>query len=333
VSIRLLASIVLFLCASDACAQSGNVGDHLYAAKGELSHERASKFGEPGDWVAVIAEWVVGDRRRVEVAAGERKYAGTEVVSEDSSVTVFRVLVTEVGEDYYRVRWHHDDYFDTRQSEETDVPLREADVLRMASDGFLVRTDEFGAFERLENARFFEGLMAELIEQLALEQTDEESAAARAIFDHLGGGAFMVNKLLEPIQFFYFVNGYEWEIGRTIPFEDAVPIGTERFVPASGHWKVVDLDVFEGTFGLRQFLQVDRDALREALVDLFLAGGGPSETVAQEMAAAAIEMNDVNHFVIDARTGWLMSMDRQRVITSGEVRTEQFVRIRASMMD
>jgi hypothetical protein len=293
----------------------------------------APKQAPPPEWpIPVVAAWSVGDSRYIEVIRGKREFKDGALTRADSSTAIHRILVTEAGEDYYRVRW----FFEGHASSQ-DLPefsLDERLVLRAHEEGYSVLTDERGAFQRIENRALLYRLMHATVDGLLQAWTSEgdpeAAASTRGLFERLGGVDHLVDQLFDPVEIYYDLYGYEWNVGGHGPFADSLDFGS-RTVPVTQTVKVSDLDKW-GTFTLTTHLVADAISLRDAMGDvlsIFQEAVGQTETTwEEEVGDGPLSMREVTRYLVDAVEGWVLELDSLRVLEVGETSNQRYLRMR-----
>jgi hypothetical protein len=294
--------------------------DALVAAK---DAKLAASGFEFTDWVMLLSEWQVGDRRDVEIIQGTRTFDASGVIDLDSTRTVYRAVITEAGHDFYRTRWYVEEYESTEDVDEDDFDLSPAEILRLESDGMLIRTDGVGQFLELENQSLFQGVLSKVIEQLAAEADPDEAEQVIEAIERLGGVDWMVARFLEPILFFYGFHGNDYVVDREIPIQSALSLGQSgHTIPVTGTMRVSDVDYEAGTFVITRTQEADPAALARATQ--FLMG-------ADEMPEPdTIRMTDRERVLVDEFGGWVLEFDRVRTVREGELLEEHFTHIRSS---
>jgi hypothetical protein len=288
----------------------------------------------PPEWpIPVLAAWSVGDSRFVELVEGKRRFADGALTGADSSTTTLRILVTEAGDDYYRVRWLFEDFESSSERAGPELDLDERLLLRLYEEGYSIRTDGHGTFQQVENGALLRRLMDATFEGLlqarASETDGAAEAAVRELLERTGGVDHLVGQMLAPVELYYALYGYEWNVGGHGPFEDELHFGS-RIVPVLQTVKVSELDK-SGTFTLTVHLVAEPASLSEVLMQVIsplLDAAGETEPGWEEEAQPSLTLRDVTHYLIDAVEGWVLGLDWLRMIEMGEVSLEKYFRLR-----
>lgn len=276
--------------------------------------------------VPVSANWKRGEERIIEVIQGKRHFRDGELLSADSSTMRYRVLVEDAKEDYYLVRWVPSAYESTRTFEEAMGAVDAALANRLEEEGYLIRTDGWGEFVALENAETVTALARSVLDAVVeSEAGPEDLEQVRAFMKQLGGADFAVQKMIEPITFYYFLHGYEWPTApREYREELPLPAGSGTVV-GQGTVKATEVDEKAGTFRLTNRLVAHPESLREGIIDVLALAGRPRDEIAREMEGISFEMRDENVFVVDYFNGWVLSLERMRVVEAVGERREQYI--------
>ncbi len=304
---------------------------------GYASHASAAG-GEPDPkepeytHVEVVASWSVGDRWDIEVIVGERDLLDGVLIAEDSSVTVYRKLITQAGEDYYVARWYTEHYESTDDSDIEGL-LEDFDdrlMRRMAADGYQLRLDEFGGLIEMENFDMYLDATEAMLERFMARHVGppEELETMRLTFEQLGGGHWVLERALEPVNFFYALNGFQWPLGQTRYYDDVLPFGNAGMIDAVGAVHISELDLEAGTFTLRETVKADPRQLRENLAALMRATGSEESEIEEELGDGGVMMRDENRYHIDFLSGTMISFDRMRTVETGDHVSETYMRIR-----
>lgn len=279
--------------------------------------------------VPVIAYWEKGDERTVVVDQGKNHFANGDLVSADSSTMTYRVVVEVEAADHYLVRWTPVAY---ASSDPVDDVLRDVDaelVAQLDEEGYLIRTNELGTFEALENIETVRALSASVLDALTEGEEDPEMRdKMREFMDKLGGAEFVMQKTIEPILLYYQPYGYEWSTASQAYHEELPMPGGGGTVAAPGTVKATDIDEENGTFRLTNRIVADPESLREGIIDLLALAGTPREDLVREMEGYRFDMRDENVFVIDYVDGVVQTLDRLRIVEFAGDRREQFVTVR-----
>lgn len=280
-------------------------------------------------YVPVIAYWEKGDERMVKISQGKRLYEEGQLTSSDSSMTRYRVRVEEASDGHYLVRWLPIDYV---SSDPTDVFAEDLDddlAVQLEQEGYLIRTNEMGEFVELENEEVVSALMADVWDAIVEREEDPEMREKLGEFlAYLGGPDFLVQKMMVPLVLYYSLHGYEWPADAPRAYVDELPMPSGGVIAAPGLIKVTDIDEKAGTFRLTNRLEAEPEPLREAVIDV-LAVGRSREEVVREMGSMTVELRDENQFFVDYDEGWVLSLDRLRIVEAAMARREEYVTIRA----
>jgi len=293
------------------------------------------KFGsmETPLFVAVIAQWQLGDRWDVEVVRGEREFEEGTLIAADSATTLYRKVVTRMDGDSYLVRWYTEAFENSTGDDYSDIAstLDEQALLRMSADGYQLRMNEFGQLVELENHALYLETADSMIDGIIESRAEdaEEAATMRTLFEGLGGGAWLLTKMLEPVEVFYGLNGYEWPLKERRSYADLLDTGNlANTVDLLGSVYLDKVDVVEGTFVLTETVKADDLQLKDAMIELVVASGTEREKAEAELREARVWMRDENRYVVDFFNGILLSADQLRITMAGDIRNESFTRIR-----
>lgn len=301
-------------------------------------------------FMPVVAYWALGEVRTIEFVKGRREYEDGARISADSTVTVYRVSVIDSTEDSYRVRWMATASETTHDLLE-DVQLDEALLRGLAEEGVIVRTSELGELQEVENMEalkvvlraVLDSTIAVVIEQDTTGMFDDHEArqGLRAFTESLLSNEFLSQQLLGTFQLYYMWYGYEYPVGVETHYDELLPnpFGGNP-LPASGIvvMQEVDWDAYTGT--MRSTLNLKPGAMDELMQTMMDMAGQtglfPADSLdakraemEAEMAGVTMDVNDVNRYVIDFDSGWVLSLDRVRVVEvveAGTKRREDFLR-------
>lgn len=276
--------------------------------------------------IPVGANWKRGEERIIEISQGKRHFSDGDLLSADSSTMRYRVVVEEAKEEYHLVRWIPSAYESTRTFDEVTNAVDAALAGQLEEEGYLIRTNGWGEFVALENAETVTALAQSVLDAVVeSEAGPEDLEQVQAFMKQLGGADFAVQKMIEPITFYYFLHGYEWP---TTPqqYREELPLpGGSGTVVGQGSLKATDVNEEAGTFRLTNRLVAHPESLREGIIDILALAGRPREEVAREMEGLAFEMRDENVFVVDYYNGWVLSLDRMRIVEAVGERREQYI--------
>ncbi len=285
-----------------------------WGAKAQMNFQDSS--------VQVISYWDVGEKHTYTVHLQKLKYIGSDTSVNETVRYEVELSVVDSTEHSYMTRWHYKNF-------ESDSKNQIDKLLASATAGLTlnIQTDEFGAFQSLENweevrdhmAQFFDALRRNvdvptereyLLQQLQrqyITKSDMEAAGIREVlqFHSFHGGGFILNDL---------VSG---TIQIANLYDNNAPFDTEASVILEA------MDAENNSYTLRSLEVVNSEQLTNATYNYL---NSLAESLGQEIIEreAYIELKNTLELVSEIHnSGWVLeSVQWKEIVMDGGTNLE-----------